>query len=263
MTRPQHHNFGFANTVCSTFNLFTFEQLPAPAAFFHLTMAPARVPQKRILGESTNTRRNIPSSPSSAKKRKLEPFSSPAARFKSSQNGPKGKVGSSQPSHFESEVLEKMTQDMAGLRKNNSEKDQEWARPGLGNFNAQNDNLSFQQIECEEGTVHGGKATVKLFGVTEASLRENPKGKLLTQLCRPATLSCSTSPISSTTYTLLLQSPSLSTTAMGSKHIWRHRLRSISLPYIPFRWSFARIYTASKETNKILTSKLPLQIRSS
>jgi DNA polymerase delta subunit 1 len=132
-------------------------------------MATARVPQKRILGESTNTRHNIPSSPASSKKRKLEPFSSPAVRFKSSQNGPKGKVGSSQPSHFESEVLEKMTQDMAGLKKNNSETDQQWSRPSLGAFNAHTDALCFQQIEAEEGTLHGGKTTVKLFGVTEAS----------------------------------------------------------------------------------------------
>lgn len=136
------------------------------------TMAPSRLPQKRILGDTTNTRRNIPSSPSSAKKRKLEPLepaSSPAARFKSSQNGPRGKVGSSQPSHFESEVLEKMTQDMAGLRKNNSEKDQQWSRPSLNDWKEGKDSLIFQQIECEEGTLHGGNATVKLFGVTEAS----------------------------------------------------------------------------------------------
>ena len=108
----------------------------------------------------------------SGKKRKLETPSSPAARFKSSQNGPKGKVGSSQPSHFESEVLEKMTQDMAGLRKNNSETDQQWARPGLEDFNAQADNLCFQQIECAEGTLHGGRATIKLFGVTEVGLQD-------------------------------------------------------------------------------------------
>ncbi|XMA20456.1 hypothetical protein WAI453_013247 [Rhynchosporium graminicola] len=135
-------------------------------------MAPSRVPQKRILGDTANSRKNIASSPSSAKKRKLEPVepaSSPAARFKSSQNGPKGKFGSSQPSHFESEVLEKMTQDMAGLKKNNSEKDQQWARPSLDDFREGKDNLIFQQIECEEGTLHGGNATVKLFGVTEAS----------------------------------------------------------------------------------------------
>jgi DNA polymerase delta subunit 1 len=133
-------------------------------------MATARVPQKRILGESTNARRNIPSSPASAKKRKLEPISSPAARFKTSQNGPRGNMGSSQPSHFESEVLEKMTQDMAGLKKHNSEKDQAWARPPLDDFNVQTDNLCFQQIEAEEGTLHGGKTTVKLFGVTEVGL---------------------------------------------------------------------------------------------
>jgi DNA polymerase delta subunit 1 len=135
-------------------------------------MATARVPQKRILGEATNTHRNIPSSPVSAKKRKLESVaSSPAARFKSSQNGPKGKLGSSQPkSHFESEVLEKMTQDLEGLKRNNAEKDQEWKRPSLGTFDPETDNLVFQQIEAEEATLHGGgKATIKLFGVTEAS----------------------------------------------------------------------------------------------
>jgi len=107
----------------------------------------------------------------STKKRKLdqfEPTSSPVARFKSTQNGPKGKVGSSQPSQFESEVLEKMTQDMAGLKKNNAESGQDWARPSLGNFDAETDNLIFQQIEVEEGTLHGAPA-VKLFGVTEAS----------------------------------------------------------------------------------------------
>ncbi|KAH8672572.1 DNA polymerase family B-domain-containing protein [Tricladium varicosporioides] len=130
-------------------------------------MAPSRVPQKRILGDATNARNNIPSSPASAKKRKLEPLSSPATRFKSSQNGPKGKPGSSQPSHFESEVLEKMTQDITGLRKNNSEKDQQWSRPSLADFDPEADNLCFQQIEAEEGTLNGGKTTVKLFGVTE------------------------------------------------------------------------------------------------
>jgi DNA polymerase delta subunit 1 len=133
-------------------------------------MAPARVPQKRILGEATNARRNIPSSPAGTKKRKLEAASSPAARFKSSQNGLKGKLGSSQPSHFETEVLEKMTQDMVGLKNKNAEKDQSRARPDLGDFDPHKDNLCFQQIECEEGTIAGGKATVKLFGVTEASL---------------------------------------------------------------------------------------------
>lgn len=130
------------------------------------------LPQKRVFGEASSARRNIPSTPSSGKKRKLEPLSSPAARFKSSQNGPRGKLGSSQPkSQFESEVLEKLTSDMSGLKKNNSEKDQQWERPSIGDFNPQTDNLCFQQIEAEEGTLHGGKTTVRLFGVTEVRLR--------------------------------------------------------------------------------------------
>ena len=135
-------------------------------------MTTAMLPQKRVFGEASSARRNIPSTPSSGKKRKLEPLSSPAARFKSSQNGPRGKLGSSQPkSQFESEVLEKLTSDMSGLKKNNSEKDQQWERPSIEDFNPQTDNLCFQQIEAEEGTLHGGKTTVKLFGVTEVRLR--------------------------------------------------------------------------------------------
>lgn len=157
-------------------------------------MAPSRVPQKRILGEAKNNQQsNIPSSPpSAAKKRKLEPVaSSPAvARFKSSQNGPKGKLASSQPSHFESEVLEKMTQDMESLKKNNSEKDQEWARPSLSDFNPKTDNLIFQQIECEEGTFDNGKTTVKLFGVTEVSCIPIPSKPATNTSYRPVTQLC-------------------------------------------------------------------------
>ncbi|KAG9245518.1 DNA polymerase family B-domain-containing protein [Calycina marina] len=127
-----------------------------------------RIPQKRILGDTSSTRRNLLSSPASTKKRKLEfePISSPAARFRSSQNGPKSKLGSSQPSQFESE-LEKMTQDIAGLKENNSEKSQTWSRPPLKAIDPQNDRLVFQQIEVEEGTLNGQPA-VKLFGVTDA-----------------------------------------------------------------------------------------------
>jgi DNA polymerase delta subunit 1 len=165
--KPQKFHCPITNAQPSPSPLLTSPTLLVEAANSS-TMATG-LSQKRVLGESTNTRRNIPSSPASTKKRKLEQLSSPAARFKSSQNGPKGKVGSSQPSHFETEVLEKMTQDMAGLRKNNSERDQEWARPSLADFKAGTGNLIFQQIECEEGTLHDGKATVKLFGVTEVS----------------------------------------------------------------------------------------------
>jgi DNA polymerase delta subunit 1 len=144
-------------------------------------MATAVLPQKRVFGEASSARRNIPSSPSSAKKRKLEPFSSPATRFKSSQNGPKSKLGSSQPkSQFESEVLEKLTSDMSGLKENNSEKDQQWNRPSLTDFNPQTDSLCLQQIEAEEGTLHGGKATVKLFGVTEVRVPDALRFRVLT-----------------------------------------------------------------------------------
>lgn len=128
-------------------------------------------PQKRVLGDSTKTHRNVNPLPpsSSAKKRKLNTGYS-SANFSSNQAGPNGKFGSSQPkSQFEEEVLEKLTQDISGLRQKNSEKDQQWDRPGLGDFDEKNDSLCFQQIDAEEGTLHGGRTAVKLFGVTEAS----------------------------------------------------------------------------------------------
>lgn len=131
-----------------------------------MTAAVARTPQKRILADSTNSRRNIAFSPQSTKKRKLD--SSPATALKGLPRGSSGKYGSSQPrSQFEEEVLEKLTQDLNGLKQNNSEKDQQWARPPLGDFNPALDNLCFQSIEAEEGTLQGGRATVRLFGVTE------------------------------------------------------------------------------------------------
>lgn len=126
------------------------------------------LPQKRVLGEA-GTRQNIPpSTPGSVKKRKTDIFSSsPAARFTGSQRDPKAKLGSSQPkSAFETEVLEKLSQDISDLKRNNAEKDQAWDRPPVVDFEPQRDSLCFQSIEAEEGTLHGGKATVKLFGVT-------------------------------------------------------------------------------------------------
>ena len=80
-----------------------------------------------------------------------------------------------------------MTQDLAGLKKNNSEKDQQWTRPSLADFDSDRDNLCFQQIECEEGTLHGGKATVKLFGVTEVK-HAQVLWKALLMIVRRATL---------------------------------------------------------------------------
>ena len=127
-------------------------------------------PTKRVLGDSTKAHRNLNSalpSPSAAKRRKLDPGSSPI-KSQLSQHGPNSKLGSSQPkSQFEEEVLEKLTQDISGLKQNNSEKDQQWERPGLGDFDENRDALCFQQIEAEEGTLHGGRTSVKLFGVTE------------------------------------------------------------------------------------------------
>lgn len=128
-------------------------------------------PRKRVLGDCTKAYRNgntLPPS-SSAKKRKLNSRDLPA-NFSSSQAAARGKFGSSQPkSQFEEEVLEKLTQDISVLKQKNSEKDQQWDRPGLGDFDEKRDSLCFQQIDAEEGTLHGGKVAIKLFGVTEAS----------------------------------------------------------------------------------------------
>ncbi|KAI9773153.1 MAG: DNA-directed DNA polymerase delta [Geoglossum simile] len=122
--------------------------------------------QKRVLGDSTNTSRNVAPSPS-AKKRKLDAVPGAASRLQSSQGGQNGKLLSSQPkSQFEEEVLEKLTQDMSNLKERNSEKDQQWSRPNLDDFDAQG-SLCFQQIETEEGNLFGGKTTIRLFGVTE------------------------------------------------------------------------------------------------
>ncbi|KAK2781223.1 DNA-directed DNA polymerase delta [Onygenales sp. PD_12] len=131
-------------------------------------------PQKRVLGDATINHRNLPAkSPSTAKKRKLE-TDQPAVSLKpSSQNGPRkltssGPPQSQQKSQFEEEVLEKLTQDISGLKENNAEKDQQWARPSLEEFDASKDKLCFQQIEVEDGTLAGGRTVVKLFGVTES-----------------------------------------------------------------------------------------------
>ena len=135
-------------------------------------------PSKRVLGDSTkahsNANHTLPS-PSSAKRRKIDIVSSPATKLKLGQNVVNGKLGSSQPkSQFEEEVLEKWTQDINGLKEKNSERDQQWDRPSLDDFEQGDESLCFQQIEAEEGTLHGGKTTVKLFGVTEVLLPSFP-----------------------------------------------------------------------------------------
>lgn len=135
----------------------------AKSKWIYFARMATATPLKRVLVETTNTARNIAASPHSAKKRKLE---TPSKGFRkpAGPNGP----GSSQPkSQFETEVLEKLSQNLGGLKQKNQEKDQQWARPPLDDFNEQTDSLCFQQIEAEEGTLQGGKTTVKLFGVTE------------------------------------------------------------------------------------------------
>ena len=129
-------------------------------------------PQKRVLGDSTKayTNTNITPAPNGPKRRKLDNKSSPI-KFKLGQNGANGNLGSSQPKSQFEEALEKMSQDVSDLKKKNSEKDQQWDRPSLGPIDDQEENLCFQQIEAEEGTIHGGKTTVKLFGVTEVTVR--------------------------------------------------------------------------------------------
>ncbi|ORX95879.1 DNA polymerase delta catalytic subunit [Clohesyomyces aquaticus] len=121
---------------------------------------------KRVLAESTSARGNVQPSPRSAKKLKLDnnAYKNGRTPLKTAN----GSFNSSQPkSQFEEEVLEKMSQDIEGLKKNNTERDQQWQRPPLDGFNEIRDSLCFQQIEAEEGVLHGGKATVKLFGVTQ------------------------------------------------------------------------------------------------
>ncbi|KAL1870801.1 hypothetical protein VTK73DRAFT_2430 [Phialemonium thermophilum] len=127
------------------------------------------LPQKRVLGEASSARRNIPASPSSAKKRRLEPASSPAPRLAGTKKDPaKGRLDSSQPkTSFESD-LEKLSQDISDGKQHNTERDQTWSRPPVPpDFDPRTTNLCFQSIEAEEGTLHGGRTTVKLFGVTE------------------------------------------------------------------------------------------------
>ncbi|KAF7596719.1 DNA-directed DNA polymerase delta [Aspergillus hancockii] len=125
--------------------------------------------QKRVLGDATNNPRSILKSPDDSKKRKLD--GAPSARIKAPiQNGQRKVPGSSQvqKSQFEEEVLEKLTQDINELKGSNSEKDQQWERPPLGEFDPTKENVCFQQIDAEEGTLTGGKPAVRLFGVTEA-----------------------------------------------------------------------------------------------
>lgn len=130
-------------------------------------MPEAIMPQKRVLGDTTNNARAFPS-PNATKKRKLD--NQPSSQLKPpSQNAQRKGFGSSQPqkSQFEEEVLEKLTQDIGDLKENNAEKDQQWERPPLGEWDPKKENIRFQQIDAEEGRLAGDKMAVRLFGVTE------------------------------------------------------------------------------------------------
>lgn len=128
--------------------------------------AAVATPQRDVLADSTNTRGNVVPTLNSGKKRRYD--GSPVTTLKAPSRRVNGAPGSSQPkSQFEEQILEKLTQDVGGLKKKNAEKDQQWARPPLDDFDEKTQSLCFQQIEAEEGTLHGGKTTVKLFGTTE------------------------------------------------------------------------------------------------
>jgi len=118
-------------------------------------------PAKRVLAETTNTRQNIPSSSQTpaAKKIRLNGHGRP--------NGDENRSFSSQPKSQFEEHLEKLSSSINGLKELNAERDQQWARPALRSFSPATDSLCFQQIDAEEGTVSGGKQTIRLFGVTE------------------------------------------------------------------------------------------------
>jgi DNA polymerase delta subunit 1 len=120
---------------------------------------------KRVLVDAPLSRQTIQTD-SPLKRRKLNGNSK---NFKT----PGGPGSSQVKSQFEEEVLEKLTQDLDDLKQHNAEKDQQWARPSLDDFDETRDSLCFQQIDVEEGTLHGGKTCVKLFGVTEVSHARN------------------------------------------------------------------------------------------
>ena len=132
-------------------------------------MPEAIMPQKRVLGDTTTNPRTMPS-PNALKKRKID-NETPVQLKPPSQPAQRKGFGSSQPqkSQFEEEVLEKLTQDIGDLKENNAEKDQQWERPPLGEWDPATENVRFQQIDAEEGRLPGDKMAVRLFGVTEVN----------------------------------------------------------------------------------------------
>lgn len=123
-------------------------------------------PHKRVLGDAVNNTSNVSRAPSILKKRKLD--NEPSVSSLPSSQTARRKIGSTQPqkSQFEEEVLEKLTQDIGDLKGSNSEKDQQWERPPVKDFDETKENICFQQIDAEEAVLMG-KPAIRLFGVTE------------------------------------------------------------------------------------------------
>jgi DNA polymerase delta subunit 1 len=112
-----------------------------------------------------------------APKRQLNSTDSAAAKKRKVdgdlKNNRLAKLSKNQPKSGFEEELENLSQEISGLKNGNAETDQKWARPDLDpSFDPQTDNLIFQQIDVEDGNL-GGKPTVRLFGVTEVSVRRS------------------------------------------------------------------------------------------
>lgn len=120
-------------------------------------------PQKRPQGSGASSS----ASSNAAKRQKFtgdgQPYNRPAPII-ATQSGQA--AAAQQKSQFVEE-LEKMTQDIEGLRTTSAEKDQHWPRPPLVDFDPETDELVMQQIECEQGVAPSGKTAIKMFGITE------------------------------------------------------------------------------------------------
>lgn len=142
----------------------------ATKSTFAMPAAVVQPQAKTALADSTNIRGNAIQQQPSGVKRRHDGSAVKSSPYSAGTKTPHT-LSSQNKSHFEEEVLEKLTQDINGLKRSNAEKDQQWKRPPLEHFDPQSDNLCFQQIEAEEGTLRGGKTTVKLFGTTEVRIR--------------------------------------------------------------------------------------------
>lgn len=221
------------------------------------------LPQKRVLEDSTKAHKNASNLPSSSpsKRRKLDAESTPG-KPNVSRKGTAVKFGSSQPKREFEEGLEKLTQGISGLKHKNSEKDQQWGRPGLADFNEKTDSLCFQQIEVEEGTLHGGRATIKLFGVTEASIYLPGRDFDLTKiLIRLAILFFCTLPTSSTTFTSLPLCRLKKPIVRATNHSLRYNSRCTNPPFILCKCCFAKISLDFKGIKKALILRLLSRIQ--